>query len=144
MGVQNDRFQEKSFKNICKTWQNRPTSPKMFQNHSKRSNAFRNLSKAFKAFPISSALSLLHSNATSLGPINSLKASSVEHTMGSPLILKDVLTKIGQLVISLNFETDWTNLMVDFLKMSNIKFGQSGFAQFTKVKDKCIAKIWIL
>ena len=37
-----------------------------------------------------------------LVPIKQLKASSIEHTMGSPLTLKEVFTNTGQLVISLN------------------------------------------
>ena len=38
-----------------------------------------------------------------LVPIKHLNASSGVHTIGSPLILNDVLTKIGTLVKSLNF-----------------------------------------
>ena len=35
-------------------------------------------------------------------PIKQLNASSTEHTIGSPLTLKDVLTNTGQPVILLN------------------------------------------
>ena len=41
--------------------------------------------------------------ASRLLPIKHLNASSGVFTIGSPLILKDVLTKIGQPVFSLNF-----------------------------------------
>ena len=37
-----------------------------------------------------------------LVPIKQLNASSMEHTIGSPLTLKEVFTSTGQLVIFLN------------------------------------------
>ena len=38
-----------------------------------------------------------------LVPMKHLKESSIEQTIGSPLTLNDVFTKIGQPVTSLNF-----------------------------------------
>ena len=38
-----------------------------------------------------------------LVPMKHLKASFIEQTIGSPLMLKEVFTKIGQPDISLNF-----------------------------------------
>ena len=48
-------------------------------------------------------------------PIKQLNASSGVFTIGSPLTLKDVFTRIGQLVFSLNFSINLKYFLLVFL-----------------------------